>query len=107
MTYAFLSLTDHYPRLRVRHVAPIEKRTRSIRVARTNSELFGKRANPQFRAIAETNTVLGQLFTSWRNRRAQRRWQRDLRELDDRLLRDVGISRADVEQAAGRPGSWI
>ena len=37
---------------------------------------------------------------SWTDRTRQRR---HLAELDDRLLRDIGISRADVEAEVSRP----
>jgi uncharacterized protein YjiS (DUF1127 family) len=36
----------------------------------------------------------------WSERAAQRR---RLRQLDDRLLHDMGLSRADVEQEASKP----
>ncbi len=54
-----------------------------------------------------------QLLTYWRMLTAKlRRWnelaqqRRRLRELDDRMLKDIGISRADVERIAGRRWFW-
>jgi len=40
-----------------------------------------------------------QLWHAWRQRRELRR----LSELDDRMLRDIGLSRGDVERALARP----
>ncbi len=40
------------------------------------------------------------LVTRWTGRSAQRR---RLRELDDHLLRDMGLTRADVEREASKP----
>jgi uncharacterized protein YjiS (DUF1127 family) len=43
--------------------------------------------------------LFDQVFT-WLDRARQRR---HLGELDDRLLRDIGLSRADVDQEISRP----
>lgn len=43
--------------------------------------------------------LFDQLFT-WLDRARQRR---HLGELDDRLLRDIGLSRSDVDQEISRP----
>ncbi len=43
---------------------------------------------------------LFELLIEWQERERQRH---HLRELDDRLLRDMGISRADVEYEASKP----
>ena len=51
-------------------------------------------------ALAE---LLGDAFTlayGWRERSRQRR---SLMRLDDRLLHDIGLSRADVEHEASKP----
>ncbi len=40
------------------------------------------------------------LVARWAQRSAQRR---HLRELDDHLLRDMGLTRADVEREASKP----
>ncbi len=48
-------------------------------------------------------TSLGDIVTlvsRWAERSAQRR---HLRELDDHLLSDMGLTRADVEQEASKP----
>ena len=44
--------------------------------------------------------ALAQSFQEWRERVRQRH---ALARLDDRLLRDMGLSRADVEQEVGKP----
>lgn len=53
------------------------------------------------------------LLTSWQNllatfqhRNELARQRRLLRELDDHLLKDIGLSRADVSRIAGRRWSW-
>jgi len=54
----------------------------------------------QVRGFAE---LLGDALTlaySWRERSRQRR---TLHRLDDRMLRDIGLSRADVEYEASKP----
>ena len=108
MTYVFFSLADRFGRLRARHIAPIEKRSCSIGIVRPKSILHGMRANPALGDIKNSNGVLGQFVTALRNRHIRRRWQRDLGRLDDRLLRDIGVSRADAERAVRqRPGFWI
>ena len=53
--------------------------------------------------VASSQAVLSSLVGTiiiWLNRRQGRR---DLRELDDRLLADVGISREDALSEAGKP----
>ena len=53
--------------------------------------------------VAAGQTALSSLAgmtTIWLNRRQGRQ---DLRELDDRLLADVGISREDALREAGKP----
>ncbi len=107
MTYAFFSLADRFSRLRARQIVPTEKRTRATGVARTNSILRGMRTNPEIRGSEDATNVLGRLAATLRNRRVQRRWQRDLRALDDRLLRDIGVARADAERATQRLRIWI
>ena len=61
------------------------------------SNTFGRNGLP---ALAE---LLGDAFTlayGWRDRRQQRR---ALLRLDDRMLRDIGLSRADVEREVTKP----
>ena len=98
MTQSITSLVERLPRLRVRHIAPIEKRTRFTGAIGTN---------PDVRDRKDTKNMLDQLIIALRNRSVRRHWQRDLRSLDDRLLRDIGVSRADAERAIRRPGFWI
>ena len=49
--------------------------------------------------VGAATRVFDQLMV-WLDRARQRR---HLAELDDRLLRDIGISRADVDHEASRP----
>ncbi len=44
--------------------------------------------------------VLSEAFSTWRERAAQRR---ALARLDDRLLRDMGLTRSDVEEEVQKP----
>jgi uncharacterized protein YjiS (DUF1127 family) len=45
-------------------------------------------------------TSLSEAYSTWRERAAQRR---ALARLDDRLLRDMGLSRSDVEEEVAKP----
>lgn len=47
--------------------------------------------------------AIGRAVARLRRTLAHRRQTRELLELDDRLLRDMGISRLDVVQALSRP----
>jgi len=51
--------------------------------------------------------LLASSFLRLREAIAHRRQRRALKELDRRLLHDVGISEADVEREAGRPGRLV
>ncbi len=107
MAQAFFSLADRFSRLRARQIGPVDKRTRAIGVARANSILRRVRTSPEMRDTEEPIKVWGRLATALRRRRIRQRWQRDLQTLDDRLLRDIGVSRADAEQAIRRLRIWI
>ncbi len=98
MTQTFTSLVGCFPRPRVRSMASLAKRTWSIGGARTN---------PELRDLAQSANLLDQWLTALRNRSVRRRWQRELRALDDRQLSDIGVSRADVERTVGRMRFWI
>ena len=47
--------------------------------------------------------ALGDKFQRWGQLAEQRR---QLREMDDHLLKDIGLSRADVERIAGHRWFW-
>lgn len=52
---------------------------------------------------ARAHTILASIadaFSAWQERASQRR---TLARLDDRLLRDMGLSRADVEHEVSKP----
>ncbi len=51
-------------------------------------------------AAQEFVTALFDLFAAWRERARQ---IRDLRQMTDRELKDIGLSRADVEREAAKP----
>lgn len=50
--------------------------------------------------IRRARLWLWQCLECWSERRRQRR---QLRRLGDRILKDIGLSRADVEREAGKP----
>lgn len=52
------------------------------------------------RRLADAAFRLWLQLEAWRERARQRR---DLLELDDRLLKDIGISRADARREGGKP----
>jgi uncharacterized protein YjiS (DUF1127 family) len=54
---------------------------------------IGARARTALSALADA-------FSAWQERLDQRR---TLARLDDRLLRDMGLTRADVEQEVSKP----
>ena len=54
----------------------------------------------QMRALMELFGGAITLAYGWRDRSRQRR---ALHRLDDRMLRDIGLSRADVEYEASKP----
>jgi uncharacterized protein YjiS (DUF1127 family) len=50
------------------------------------------------RTGAALKSAVGDLAERWRRYRTERETYRALAALDDRLLRDIGLTRADVEQ---------
>lgn len=95
---ASVSLGGIFSRLRDRLNATIAGRTWSI---------GGARANPELHDFNGSNTLFGPLLTAVHRWRMQRRWERDLRALDDRQLRDIGITRANAEHTLKRIRFWI
>jgi uncharacterized protein YjiS (DUF1127 family) len=75
------------------------------------SELFARKALPLRlrRGLAAWLLRAIELVLSWQEVARQRR---SLLELDDRLLKDIGITRADAQREASRPfwdpaqGGW-
>jgi uncharacterized protein YjiS (DUF1127 family) len=64
---------------------------------KSGSDLFGGSRN---KAAVSVLTRIVDVVFGWMDRARQRR---HLAELDDRLLRDIGISRAEVEVEMSRP----
>ena len=52
------------------------------------------------RPLVQQFVLLWKILELWQERSRQRR---QLLELDDRLLKDIGVSRADVEREAYKP----
>lgn len=52
-----------------------------------------------FRLLVRDTRALFDLFTTWQERAAMRH---RLRTLDDHMLKDIGISRADAEREGGK-----
>ena len=98
MTQAFTSLVGSLSRLGIRPFAPTEERKWSI---------GGARPNPEVGAVAPSTSPLDRLTAALRRYRIRQQWQRDLRDLDDRQLDDIGISRADAERTIERIRFWI
>jgi len=98
MTSLLLQMTDYFFRFRARVFAP--------RIVR-NWSLGGARANPELAGVDRSRSMADLVIGAWRRYRIRQRWQRDLRALDDRQLRDIGISRLDAEQTIKRLRFWI
>jgi uncharacterized protein YjiS (DUF1127 family) len=98
MTQIFTQLAGRFSRLRVGAFAPLAKR---------NWSLGGARANPNLRGLNPSQNMLDQLINALRRYRIRQQWQRDLRELDDRQLDDIGVSRAEAERTIERIRFWI
>jgi uncharacterized protein YjiS (DUF1127 family) len=63
----------------------------------------GRQAPTLSVALVDLVAAMAKGIVAWQERRAA---ERELRSLDDRILRDIGISRADIPYvAAGRPPS--
>ena len=98
MTQTFTSPVDRFAHSRLRPVTIFKKAVWSVGEGRTNPDVLD---------IAQSTNTLDRLITALWNHRLRRRWQRELRALDDRQLSDIGISRADAERAPHPPGFWI
>ena len=60
----------------------------------------GAAKGPRRRSSRRPAGLWADMLATWLERGRQRR---ALRRLDDRMLKDVGLSRADVEYEAGKP----
>lgn len=98
MTDTITSLVGSFSRFWTRHFAPFEKRNWSI---------GGARPNPEIADPARATNLADQLLTSLYNRSLRRRWKHELQGLDDQQLRDIGVSRVEIERTAGRLRYWI
>ena len=94
----FNRLAGGFARLRARDFTPSAKRHWS---------LGGARANPGLHSLDHAQNTLDQVINAARRYRVRRKWQRDLRQLDDRQLDDIGISRAEAERTINRIRFWI
>jgi uncharacterized protein YjiS (DUF1127 family) len=98
MADTITTLVGSFSRLWTRHFAPTEKRNWSI---------GGARPNPEIADPAHATNLADQLLTSLHNHNLRRRWKHELRALDDQQLRDIGVSRVEIERTAGRLRFWI
>ena len=98
MTHALFLWAGGFARMRAGAPDPAEKQIRAIGVARARARLRGKRPNPALHDVATARNVAGRLVAAWYNHRAEKRWQRELQALDDRQLRDIGITRGDADR---------
>lgn len=98
MTQTLTSPVGRFAPSRLRPVTTFKKAVWSVGQGRTNPEVLD---------ITQSTNTLDRLITALWNHSLRRRWQRELRALDDRQLSDVGISRADAERAPHPPGFWI
>ena len=55
---------------------------------------------PEFRSLASLPAALVRMVLDWQERASERR---HVSGLDDHLLKDVGLTRADVETEARKP----
>ena len=68
------------------------------RVPRTTPQAVGRRvAGPSLRPVL---SLVRKMLQQWRRRRRERA---ELARLDDRMLRDIGITRGDVWQEINKP----
>jgi uncharacterized protein YjiS (DUF1127 family) len=67
------------------------------------TSIAGRQAPQLSVALVDLLAAVGKRIIAWQE---QRTAERELRGLDDRMLRDIGISRSDIRHvAAGRPAS--
>lgn len=72
-------------------------------------QLFGQFNGPQiefFRDAPARTSIFSRLWTSLLRAREQRRARAALRSFDDRMLRDIGISRSEIEQIVRYGEGW-
>ena len=66
----------------------------------TPTSIMPETAHSVLAAVAMSLARAADLFAGWRRRAADRE---HLLTLDDGMLRDIGLSRSDVEMEAGKP----
>lgn len=99
MRQMFPLSADQFRRARVRRIAPMEPRLPTTAPVSTSARLRAVRTNPELRTVGVAHGPIARLTIQWRNWLTRHRWRRELQALDDRQLRDVGLSRLDVERA--------
>jgi len=57
-------------------------------------------AHPRLEGVPNPIRTVTELVAAWRTRHA---WRLDLRRLDDHMLQDIGLSRADAEAEIAKP----
>jgi len=99
---------DQFGRARTRRVTPREQRLRATAPVGTAARLRAIRTNPQLLAVTASHSPVERLAIHMHNWATRRRWRRELQALDDRQLRDVGLSRLDIARVVRqRPGFWV
>lgn len=108
MRQMFPLSTDQFRRARVRRIAPMEPRLPTTAPLSSAARRCAVRANPELLAVGTSHGPIGRLAIQWRNWLTRQRWRRELQALDDRQLRDIGLSRLDIARVVRQqPGFWL
>jgi uncharacterized protein YjiS (DUF1127 family) len=78
---------------------------RRAQMAAIHFEILRHRSGPfsHHRERRATSDVAGRLFATFREWRQRVNGRAELARLDDRMLRDIGITRADAEFLSNKP----